>query len=38
MEVFEPICKIGTGFSDDDLEKFYNKMQNYIIKEPLQGV
>ena len=24
LETYETICKIGTGFSDENLEKFFN--------------
>jgi DNA ligase-1 len=26
MEIFETICKIGTGFSDEYLDKIFNEM------------
>lgn len=35
MERYETICKIGTGFSDENLMKFYQQFQDHIIKEPL---
>ena len=34
MERYEIICKIGTGFSDEALEKYYNSLQDHIINVP----
>lgn len=30
-DIFETVTKVGTGFSDEDLKKFYNMLQQYII-------
>jgi DNA ligase-1 len=35
MERYETICKIGTGFSDKNLQDFYEFFKNHVIKEPL---
>lgn len=32
-DTFQSICKVGTGFSDQDLELIYNDLKNYIVKE-----
>lgn len=29
---FQSICKVGTGFSDRDLELIYNELKNYVIE------
>ncbi|OCT72895.1 DNA ligase 1 isoform X1 [Xenopus laevis] len=33
-EEYQTICKIGTGFTDDDLEKHYNFLKDHVIKNP----
>uniref|UniRef100_A0A8C5SXY1 DNA ligase n=1 Tax=Laticauda laticaudata TaxID=8630 RepID=A0A8C5SXY1_LATLA len=33
-EEFQSICKIGTGFSDEDLEKLHNSLKDYVIRQP----
>ncbi|XP_070582691.1 DNA ligase 1 [Erythrolamprus reginae] len=33
-EEFQSICKIGTGFSDEDLEKIHNSFKDYVIPQP----
>ncbi|XP_026540023.1 DNA ligase 1 isoform X2 [Notechis scutatus] len=33
-EEFQSICKIGTGFSDEDLEKLHNSLKDYVIPQP----
>jgi DNA ligase-1 len=30
---FQSICKVGSGFSDQDLELIYNELKTYIVKE-----
>src|ERR687897_669769 len=30
---FQSICKVGTGFSDHDLELIYNELKNYVIEK-----
>jgi DNA ligase-1 len=35
-ERYETICKAGTGFSDEILERLYNELQNSKIKAPLE--
>ena len=30
---FQSLCKVGTGFSDQDLELIYNELKNNIVKE-----
>ena len=32
MERFEPCCKTGTGFSDEQLELFFEIFQAYKLK------
>lgn len=32
--VFETVCKIGTGFPDDVLSKFYEELNNYVVEFP----
>jgi DNA ligase-1 len=34
MERFESLCKIGTGFSDKNLEDFHNFLKEHIIPKP----
>lgn len=31
-DTFQSICKVGTGFSDRDLELIYNELKNYVIE------
>jgi DNA ligase 1 len=33
-EEYETVCKIGTGFSDENLEAFYNELSKTVINEP----
>merc|ERR1712141_89839 len=33
-EEYQTLCKIGTGFSDDDLQKHYDYFQQHIIPKP----
>ncbi|KAH9525287.1 tRNA ligase [Bulinus truncatus] len=33
-EEYQTICKIGTGFTDEDLEKHYNFFKEHVINEP----
>ncbi|KAM3821578.1 DNA ligase 1 isoform 1-T1 [Vipera latastei] len=33
-EEFQSICKIGTGFSDEDLEKLHSSLKDYVIPKP----
>jgi len=35
---FQSICKVGTGFSDQDLELIYNELKNNIVKEKQSNV
>ncbi|CAK92216.1 unnamed protein product (macronuclear) [Paramecium tetraurelia] len=35
MDQYETTCKIGTGFSDENLEKFFQFFQEYLIPHPL---
>ena len=37
-DTFQSICKVGTGFSDQDLELIYNELKNYIVKEKHSNV
>jgi DNA ligase 1 len=32
-DTFQSICKVGTGFSDQDLELIYNELKNYVIEK-----
>jgi DNA ligase-1 len=32
-DTFQSICKVGTGFSDHDLELIYNELKNYVIEK-----
>lgn len=34
QEVYQPICKLGTGLSEDDLEKFSTMMKECLIPGP----
>ncbi|OBZ83121.1 DNA ligase 1 [Choanephora cucurbitarum] len=33
-EEYQTICKIGTGFSDENLQLFYNTLKNHVIEQP----
>ncbi|XP_030053548.1 DNA ligase 1 isoform X2 [Microcaecilia unicolor] len=33
-EEYQTICKIGTGFTDEDLEKHYNFFKDHVIEKP----
>lgn len=33
-EEFQTVCKLGTGFSDEDLQNLYNSLKELEIKEP----
>lgn len=33
-EEFEAICKIGTGFSEEDLAKFHEELSKYVLTNP----
>ncbi|XP_060112398.1 DNA ligase 1 [Heteronotia binoei] len=33
-EEFQSICKIGTGFTDEDLEKLYASLKDHVIPQP----
>ncbi|XP_048373653.1 DNA ligase 1 [Sphaerodactylus townsendi] len=33
-EEFQSICKIGTGFSDEDLEKIHASLKDHVIPQP----
>ncbi|XP_075461332.1 DNA ligase 1 isoform X2 [Ascaphus truei] len=33
-EEYQTICKIGTGFTDEDLEKHYNFLKDHVIENP----
>ena len=33
-EEFQTICKIGTGFKDEDLEKHHSSLQQHVISNP----
>lgn len=33
-EEYETVCKLGTGFSDENLEAFYNQLSQTVISEP----
>jgi DNA ligase 1 len=35
---FQSLCKVGTGFSDQDLELIYNELKNNIVKEKQPNV
>jgi DNA ligase-1 len=37
-DTFQSICKVGTGFSDQDLELIYNELKNYVVKEKQSNV
>jgi DNA ligase-1 len=30
-DMFRSVCKVGTGFSDEDLKQFYEKLEDHII-------
>ena len=33
-EEYQTICKIGTGFSDENLQLFYDTLKNHVIEKP----
>ncbi|XP_034991876.1 DNA ligase 1 isoform X2 [Zootoca vivipara] len=33
-EEFQSICKIGTGFTDDNLEEFHTSLKDHVIPQP----
>jgi DNA ligase 1 len=33
-QTYETICNIGTGFSDEDLDEYYNLLSNHVIDRP----
>lgn len=33
-EEFQTVCKIGTGFSDEILNTFYNQLKEHVIPKP----
>ncbi|KAI8336881.1 ATP-dependent DNA ligase [Choanephora cucurbitarum] len=33
-EEYQTICKIGTGFSDENLQLFYNTLKDHVIEQP----
>jgi DNA ligase-1 len=35
-ERYETLCKAGTGFSDEILERLYNELKEHRIKAPLE--
>ena len=37
-DTFQSICKVGTGFSDRDLELIYNELKNYVVEEKYYNV
>ena len=37
-DTFQSICKVGTGFSDRDLELIYNELKNYVIEKKYYNV
>jgi DNA ligase-1 len=37
-DTFQSICKVGTGFSDQDLELIFNELKNYVVKEKQSNV
>ncbi len=34
LEEFQTICKIGTGFSEEDLELLYNRLASAVVIKP----
>ena len=37
-DTFQSICKVGTGFSDQDLELIFNELKIYVVKEKQSNV
>jgi len=37
-DTFQSICKVGTGFSDHDLELIYNELKNYVVEKKYYNV
>jgi DNA ligase 1 len=37
-DTFQSICKVGTGFSDHDLELIYNELKNYVVDKKYYNV
>ncbi|HEY8522712.1 MAG TPA: ATP-dependent DNA ligase, partial [Nitrososphaeraceae archaeon] len=37
-DTFQSICKVGTGFSDYDLELIYNELKNYVVDKKYYNV
>ncbi|HEY6588696.1 MAG TPA: ATP-dependent DNA ligase, partial [Nitrososphaeraceae archaeon] len=37
-DTFQSVCKVGTGFSDRDLELIYNELKNYVVEEKYYNV
>ncbi|HEX6672421.1 MAG TPA: ATP-dependent DNA ligase [Nitrososphaeraceae archaeon] len=37
-DTFQSVCKVGTGFSDQDLELIYNELKNYVVEEKYYNV
>jgi DNA ligase 1 len=37
-DTFQSICKVGTGFSDQDLELIYNELKTHVVKEKQSNV
>jgi DNA ligase-1 len=37
-DTFQSICKVGTGFSDRDLELIYNELKNYVVEKKYYNV
>ncbi|KAI9468530.1 MAG: ATP-dependent DNA ligase [Benjaminiella poitrasii] len=33
-EEYQTICKLGTGFSDENLQTFYDTLKNHVIEKP----
>lgn len=37
-DTFQSICKVGTGFTDHDLELIYNELKNYVLEKKYYNV
>jgi len=37
-DTFQSICKVGTGFTDHDLELIYNELKNYVVEKKYYNV
>jgi len=37
-DTFQSICKVGTGFSDQDLELIYKELKNYVVQEKQSNI